>query len=99
MRTALEIGARFAGKPSTSLCMSPRLLPWFVISASPLLVVLLQILPALMLVAGMGLMPESPRWLMAVGREAAARGALLHIRKSNALNVLQEVRRLLRKNC
>ena len=56
------------------------------------LVLALQILPCLVLAAGMPLLPESPRWLMMKsGGEAAARRALMHIRKSADLNVLQEL--------
>ena len=50
-----------------------------------------QILPALVLAMGMPLLPESPRWLMLRGDEADARRALMHIRKSNGLDVLQEL--------
>ena len=51
----------------------------------------LQVVPAVVLVLGIPFIPESPRWHMLNGREAAAKRALIRIRKSNALDVLQEL--------
>ena len=55
------------------------------------LVLALQILPCFVLALGMPLLPESPRWLMMRGGEAAARRALINIRKASTLEVLQEL--------
>jgi len=51
----------------------------------------LQVVPAVILVLGIPFIPESPRWDMLNGREAAAKRSLIRIRKSNALDVLQEL--------
>ena len=51
----------------------------------------LQVVPAVILALGIPFIPESPRWDMLNGREAAAKRSLIRIRKSNALDVLQEL--------
>ncbi|EBA44435.1 MULTISPECIES: sugar porter family MFS transporter [Pseudomonadota] len=40
----------------------------------------LGVVPALILLAGMAILPESPRWLLVRGREAAALSVLTHVR-------------------
>ena len=61
------------------------------------LVLALQILPGLVLLVGIPLLPESPRWHMMCGDEVAAKRALINIRKANGLDVLQELHEM--KTC
>ena len=51
----------------------------------------LQVVPAAVLCLGVPFVPESPRWHMINGREGASKRALIRIRKSNSLEVLQEL--------